>query len=181
MVEMRRLLVGLLVCLLPLSGWAQEDDDEEQGFTDRLVTVLSAGAEMQFKPPPFGQVRALSILMMGALPINEQLRAGFGASLQSDANRRGKTDVELRLELMAKMKGWPYYGKLHLSVPHLLSDRKGELGKLGFGFSGGTELKFGSSPFFVEAGFNPRTERTDLGKFQLSWIAEARVGIIIGP
>lgn len=177
---MRRLLAGLLVCLLPVSGWAQEEE-EEQGITDRLVTVLSAGAEMQFKPPPFGQVRALSILVMSALPLNEQLRAGFGASLQSDADRRGKTDVELRFELMAKMKGWPYYGKFHVTVPHLLSDRKGELGKLGFGVSGGTELNFGGSPFFVEVGLNPRTEKTDLGKFQLSWIAEARVGIVIGP
>ena len=42
-------------------------------------------------------------MIMGGLPLNEQLRAGFGASLQSDAKRRGKTDVELRFDLMAKI------------------------------------------------------------------------------
>ena len=179
---MKRLLMVALLCLAPITGWAQEDDEEEEKtLADRLITVVSVGGEMQFKPPPFGQVRALSLMLMGGLPLNEQLRAGFGASLQSDAKRRGKTDVELRFDLMAKMKGWPYYGKIHLTVPHLFSDRKGELGKLGFGASGGIEVKLGDSPFFMEVGLNPRTEKTDLGKFRLSWIAEARAGIAIGP
>ena len=179
---MRRLVLGLLLCLVPFSSWAQEDDEQEEiTLSDQLMTIISLGGEMQFKPPPVGQVRAISLLVMGALPLDEQLRAGFGASLQSDAKRRGKTNIELRFDLMAKMKGWPYYGKVHLTVPHLLSDRKGELGKLGFGASGGVEVKLGNSPFFMEAGFNPRTEKTDLGKFRLSWIAEVRAGIVLGP
>ena len=177
---MKRLLVVGLLCLMPLNVWAQEDEEEEKTLADRLITVVSVGGEMQFKPPPFAQVRR-SLMIMGGLPLNDQLRAGFGASLQSDAKRRGKTDIELRFDLMAKMKGWPYYGKIHLTVPHLLSDRPGELGKLGFGAAGGIEIKLGESPFFMEVGLNPRTERTDLGKFRLSWIAEARAGIAIGP
>ena len=178
---MKRLFMVGLLCLMPLNVWAQEEEEEEKTLADRLITVVSVGGEMQFKPPPFAQVRALSLMIMGGLPLNDQLRAGFGASLQSDAKRRGKTDIELRFDLMAKMKGWPYYGKVHLTVPHLLSDRPGELGKLGFGAAGGIEIKLGESPFFMEVGLNPRTERTDLGKFRLSWITEARAGIAIGP
>lgn len=141
-----------------------------------LTLGFSIGQEMQFKPPPMGQARATSLMISPGYHFSDNLRLEFGVSYTQDAYRSGQIDLEVRPNLMVRLPGYSYYGRLNLGFVHILNGDKGEKNP-SIGAALGRIIQISTIPFHAEIALNPRTEKTLKGKLRLFWIAEARLGV----
>ena len=140
-----------------------------------LTLGMSAGQELQFKPPPTGQARATSLTFSPGYQLTEALRCELGLSYIQDTYRRGKVDAEIRPSLRLQLPGYSYYGRFNLGFTHLLDAEKGE-GTPSIGVALGQRVTVAGIPFHFEIGVNPRTELTRKKKLRLFWITEFRAG-----